>query len=150
MRATGRVVLEFRPGSTGVDAIPAIPLEDGDVFRVPSRPVTVSVVGAVYGQNVFLYNRTRDVKDYLTLAGRANRVADTRRSFVIRADGSILSKDSVKGFWGDAFDDARLNPGDTIVVPEKPIKPSALRDVIDWSQVFSQFALGAAAIQVIK
>jgi hypothetical protein len=108
------------------------------------------VVGAVYGQNVFLYNRTRDVKDYLTLAGRANRVADTRRSFVIRADGSILSKDSVKGFWGDAFDDARLNPGDTIVVPEKPIKPSALRDVIDWSQVFSQFALGAAAIQVIK
>jgi protein involved in polysaccharide export with SLBB domain len=150
MRATGRVVLEFVPGSAGVDAIPAIPLEDGDVFRVPSRPVTVSVVGAVYGQNVFLYNRTRNVKDYLTLAGKPNRVADTKRSFVIRADGSILSRDSVKGFWNDAFEDARLNPGDTIVVPEKPIKPSALRDVIDWSQVFSQFALGAAAIQVIK
>jgi hypothetical protein len=44
----------------------------------------------------------------------------------------------------------RLHPGDTIVVPEKTFKPSALRGVIDWSQVFSQFALGAAAINVIK
>jgi polysaccharide export outer membrane protein len=150
IRATGRVVLEFAPDSTGVAAIPGLPLEDGDVFRVPSRPVTVSVVGSVYGQNVFLYNSSREVKDYLALAGRPNRVADTRRSFVIRADGSIFGRESAKGFWADAFQNTRLHPGDTIVVPEKPIKPSALRDVIDWSQVFSQFALGAAAIQVIK
>jgi hypothetical protein len=44
----------------------------------------------------------------------------------------------------------RMNPGDTIVVPEKTFKPSALRGFIDWSQAFSQLALGAAAINVIK
>jgi hypothetical protein len=44
----------------------------------------------------------------------------------------------------------RINPGDTIVVPEKTFKPSALRGVLDWSQMFSQFALGAAALDVIQ
>jgi protein involved in polysaccharide export with SLBB domain len=150
MRATGRVVLEFHPDATGLATIPALPLENGDTFRVPSRPMMVSVVGAVYGQNVFLYNSSRVTRDYLTLAGKPNRVADKRHAFIIRADGSVFSKETTGGLWSDHFDTAAINPGDTIVVPEKPIRPSALRNVIDWSQVFSNFAIGAAAIQVIK
>jgi hypothetical protein len=43
-----------------------------------------------------------------------------------------------------------MYPGDTIVVPEAINKTSVLRGLTDWSAVFSQFALGAAAIQVIK
>jgi hypothetical protein len=35
-------------------------------------------------------------------------------------------------------------------VPEKVFKPSAMRGILDWSQLFSQFALGAAALDVIK
>jgi protein involved in polysaccharide export with SLBB domain len=150
LRATGRVVLEFTPESAGVGSIPAIPLEDGDTFRVPSRPIIVSVVGAVYGQNVFLYNSRNRVRDYLLLAGRPNRIADRNHAFVIRADGSIFSRDASGGLWGDRFGSAPIHPGDTVVVPEKPIRPSTLREVIDWSQVFSQFAIGAAAIEVIK
>jgi len=34
LRATGRVVLEFQPTSAGIDSIPHVPLENGDVFRV--------------------------------------------------------------------------------------------------------------------
>jgi len=92
MRATGRVVLEFKPDSTGVETVPALPLENGDVFRVPSRPMMVSVVGAVYGQNVFLYNPTRRTRDYLTLAGKPTRLADRNHAFIIRADGSVFSR----------------------------------------------------------
>jgi hypothetical protein len=47
------------------------------------------------------------------------------------------------------FNSLPVNPGDTIVVPEKSFKLSALRGVLDWSQLFSQFALGAAALSVI-
>jgi hypothetical protein len=43
-----------------------------------------------------------------------------------------------------------MSPGDTIVVPDKTYKPSALRGFVDWSQMFSQFALGAAALSVLK
>jgi hypothetical protein len=43
-----------------------------------------------------------------------------------------------------------LYPGDTIVVPEKTLRPTALRGLLDWSNIFGQLALGAAAIQVLK
>jgi protein involved in polysaccharide export with SLBB domain len=150
IRATGRVVLELKPDSTGIDSVPDIPLENGDAFSVPSRPLMVSMVGAVYGQNVLLYRPDRRVRDYLTLAGRPNRVADQRHEFIIRADGSIFSKDTASGrFWSSGFESTPIYPGDTIVVPEKPIKPSAIRDVVDWSQILSQFAIGAAGLDAV-
>ena len=150
MRATGRIVLEFRAGSNGVEALPDIALEDGDRFVVPSVPASINVVGAVYDQNSFLYENGRRAGTYLHLAGGPNRDADRRHMFIIRADGSVISRDAANGLWGNQFDNLRMNPGDTIVVPDKTFKPSALRGFIDWSQLFSQFALGAAALSVIQ
>lgn len=150
LRATGRVVLEFSPASTGVGSIPSIPLENGDIFRVPARPDTVSVIGAVYGQNVFLYNSTRKLRDYIALAGKPNRIADNKHAFIIRADGSVFSRERAKGVWSNEFDNARINPGDAIVVPEKLIRPTALKELLDYSQILSSFGLAAAGIAVLK
>ncbi len=150
LRATGRIVLEFRPDSMGTEAIPKLPMEDGDVFRIPSRPLIVSVIGAVYGQNVFLYDAHRRVGDYVQLAGRPNRIADWKHAFIIRADGAIYSRERAQGVWSNTFLQTQVYPGDTIVVPEKLIKPSTLRQVLDYSQLFSQFALGAAAVNVVR
>ena len=86
----------------------------------------------------------------LSAAGRRpNRDADRRHEFIIRADGEVVSRDMSKGPWGNEFNDLHIYPGDTIVVPEKVLKPSALYGVMNWSQMFSQFALGAAALNVI-
>jgi protein involved in polysaccharide export with SLBB domain len=150
IRSTGRIVLEFRAGSSGLDVLPDIALEDGDRFVVPPVPASVNVVGAVYDQNSFLYQTARRAGTYLHLAGGPNREADRRHIFVIRADGSVISREAENGIWGNEFDNLRMNPGDTIVIPEKVFKPSALRGFLDWSQLFSQFALGAAAISVIQ
>ncbi|HEX4007890.1 MAG TPA: SLBB domain-containing protein [Acidobacteriaceae bacterium] len=150
MRATGRIVLELQGGSAGVNALPDITLENGDHFIVPPRPASVNVVGSVFDQNSFLYQGTRRTGDYLHLAGGPNRDADRKQIFIIRADGSVISRTATSGVWGDEFDHLRMNPGDTIVVPEKGFKPSALRGFLDWSQLFSQFALGAAALSVIQ
>lgn len=149
MRATGRIVLEFRAGSNGIDALPDIALEDGDRFIVPPVPASVNVVGAVYDQNSFLYQTGRRAGAYLHLAGGPNRDADRKHIFVIRADGSVISREAENGIWGNEFDNLRMNPGDTIVVPNKTFKPSALRGILDWSQLFSQFALGSAALSVL-
>ena len=63
-----------------------------------------------------------------------------------------MSRERSKSLWNnsDDFSNLAINPGDTIVVPEKTFKPTALRGFIDWSQLFSQFALGAAALSVLK
>jgi len=144
IRATGRVVLQFKPESKNIDEVPALKLENGDRFVVPFAPETVNVVGAVYDQNSFLLQQGRTVGRYLELAGGMTRSADKHRAFVIRADGSVVNSTSVKGLWGNDFAKLRLNPGDTIVVPEKMLRPTALRTVMDWTQMFSQLAIGAA------
>jgi polysaccharide biosynthesis/export protein len=150
IKAVGRVVLDLMPTSRLVADLPDIPLEDGDRFVVPYRPATVEMLGAVYNKNSFLYQRDGRVEDYLKRAGGPTRDADKSRIFVIRADGSVLSKQSVKGLWNGGFASLRLMPGDAIVVPERLNHGAFLKGLRDWSQVFSQFALGAAAVRVIQ
>ncbi|HUD53638.1 MAG TPA: SLBB domain-containing protein [Terracidiphilus sp.] len=149
IRATGRIVLRFASDSEGLTTVPDLTLEDGDVFMVPPVPASVNVVGAVYDQNSFLYIRGARAGTYLRYAGGADRDGDRKHEFIIRANGDVVSYESDKGTWGSDFNNLRMNPGDTLVVPEKTFKPSALRGIIDWSQMFSQFALGAAALSVL-
>jgi len=150
IRATGRIVLPVQPGSTAINTLPNISLEDGDRLIVPQVPATINVVGAVYDQNSFLFAPSGRVGTYLRQAGGANKDADGRREFIIRADGEVVSRDMSKGLWGNEFDQARIYPGDTIVVPEKIMKPSALYGLMNWTQIFSQLALGAASVNVIR
>jgi protein involved in polysaccharide export with SLBB domain len=150
IRATGRVVLDISQNASGIDNLPNIQLEDGDRFVVPSKPSTVNVVGAVYDQNSFLFRSTQPVESYLRLAGGPTKSADGKDSFVIRADGSVVSRNSKNGVFGNTFASLRLNAGDTVVVPEKVPRPSGLRNFINYTQIFSQLALGAAAIAVLQ
>ena len=149
IRATGRIVLNI-PLNATVANLPNMPLEDGDRFVVPSRPSTVNVVGAVYDQNSFLFKRTEAVKGYLRLAGGPTQSADSKDSFIIRADGSVVSKRSQTGVFGNTFESSHLEAGDTVIIPEKVPRPSALRNFINYTQIFSQLALGAAAIAVLQ
>ncbi len=147
MRATGRIVLDMTPYSRGVDALPNLPLEDGDRFIIPTVPSTVDVVGAVYDQNSFLYQRGEHVGDYLRIAGGSTKNADKHHEFVIRADGSVVSKQTAGGtLFTGGFSSKLAYPGDTVVVPDNIAKTTLLRGLTDWSTVFSQFGLGIAAL----
>jgi protein involved in polysaccharide export with SLBB domain len=152
MRATGRIVLHIDPFKSDVDSLPDLPLEDGDRFVVPPVSSTVGIVGAVYDPNSFVYQPHQHAGDYLRSAGGPNRNADRRQIFIIRADGSVVSRQYLdRTLWAnDKFDRQTIYPGDTIVVPEQLNKTTILRGLTDWSAVFSQFALGAAAINVIR
>ena len=140
----GRIVLELKPDSRGVDSIPDLPLEDGDRFVVPRVPSTVTVEGQVYSANAFVFERGRKERDYLRQAGGPDREADKRRIFILRADGSVYSRQ-----YGDV-DHATIFPGDTIVVPPQLDHRPLLRNLIDIATVVSGFGLGAAAIEVLK
>jgi protein involved in polysaccharide export with SLBB domain len=151
IRATGRVVLRFSPESKGVDEVPDVALEDGDHFIIPPIPATVNVVGAVYDQNSFLFVNAQRVGNYLQQAGGPNRDADRGHEFVIRANGEVIAQEKSKSAWNSKrFTDVPIYPGDTIVIPEKTFRPSALRGFLDWSQTFSQLAFGVAALSIIE
>jgi protein involved in polysaccharide export with SLBB domain len=145
LRSTGRIVLSQQPGVNDISEIAGLTLEDGDVFTVPARPSVINVIGEVYNPNAFIHVSGRRVKEYLELAGGFTRNADEKRAYIIRADGSVLPRQSVSG-----FDKLKLNPGDSLVIPEHLFKTTVLRELRNWSQVFSQFGLGIAAINVLR
>lgn len=149
IRATGRIVLNIQPHASTVDTLPQWALEDGDVFTVPSVPVTINVVGAVYNQNSFGYDPARTVGKYLEDAGGPTQSADRSDAFVIRADGAVVSRHAKNGAFGNTFASTHLNPGDTLVIPEKVPRASAVRTFLTYSQLFSNLAFGAAAISVL-
>ena len=152
IRATGRIVLHIEPFRSGVDSLPNIPLEDGDRFVVPPMPSTVGIVGAVYDPNSFVYLEHKHAGDYLRTAGGPNRNADRKQIFIIRADGSVVSRQYLSHtIWtDDKFNQQVMYPGDTIVVPTQLNKTTFLRGLTDWSTVISQFALGVAAINLLQ
>jgi polysaccharide export outer membrane protein len=149
IRPTGRVVLDMKPESATTADIPDLSLEDGDAFYIPPRLSTVQVAGAVYNANAFRHQPSKRLVAYLNDAGGATREADQKRIFVIRADGTVVSRQSNTIHIHGGFEKLRLLPGDAIVVPEKVRVSSRLSDLLQATQLASQTALTAAALRTI-
>jgi polysaccharide export outer membrane protein len=149
VQPTGRIVLQLKPDSNGINAIPDIVLEDGDRFVVPRVPTTVNVVGQVYSPNAFLFESRGKVRDYLQMAGGPERMADRSREFILRADGSVVSRQYASNRHIGDFNHLGMLPGDTIVVPPKVQKGNILRDVANIATIAGGLGLAAAAIQVL-
>ena len=148
LRATGRIVFNL-PEQPQLADIPDLPLENGDRLMVPQQPAIVSVLGSVYNAGTFLHRNGQRVGDYLRLAGGPLRTADDRAIYIQRADGSLASRRQ-SGWLSGGFENLTLMPGDSVVVPENFEYVSWTRTLRDWSQIFFQFGLGAAAIKVLK
>src|ERR1700728_1215478 len=147
VQPTGRVVLAMKPEASSVDDIPAFPLEDGDTFYVPPELNTVQVSGAVYNENAFRYEGKKRLFAYLNDAGGPTRQADTKRIFLIRADGTVISRQTRGDFWRSDFDKTTLLPGDAIIVPPKLKGPSTfIQQLPYFTQILSQTALTGAVL----
>ncbi|TCP10528.1 protein involved in polysaccharide export with SLBB domain [Crenobacter luteus] len=146
VKADGRIVLELEDGRAQVKNLPDLPLQDGDSVYIPRRPGTVEVLGAVYQQNSFIYKPGRTVSDYLAMAGGPSQTGDKGEMYVIRADGTV----DATGGWLGGVGGSRVNPGDTVVVPEKIERSSWTQSVKEWTTILYQFGLGAAGLKVLK
>jgi protein involved in polysaccharide export with SLBB domain len=144
MQPSGRIVLKLSPEAIGPESIPDLQLEDGDRFIVPRKPTGINVAGEVYNASTFLYQSHRQVRDYLRDAGGPSRGADGKRLFVIRADGSVVSKQ-----YGNV-EKATALPGDTVVMPPRLSSRNILRDAVTISTALSQVALGLSILALVR
>ena len=147
VKPTGRIVLDMKPSASTVADIPNFPLEDGDSFYIPPKLSTVQVAGAVYNENAFRYQPRKHLSAYLNDAGGPTRQADARRIFLVRADGTVISRQSHGQFWHTDFESTVLLPGDAIIVPTKLKSPSNFMQQLPyWTQMLSQTAMTGAII----
>lgn len=150
VQATGRVVLGIRPDANTVEDIPDFPLEDGDSFFIPPRLGTIQVVGEVYNENAFRYQADKHLSAYLNDSGGATRQADVKRIFLIRADGTVVSRQTHNNHWSGNFEKIPLMPGDAIIVPPKLKTPGGfLESLPAITQILSQTALTGAMVSVV-
>jgi protein involved in polysaccharide export with SLBB domain len=150
VKASGRIVLEMPEYAVELKNLPDIALEDGDRLFVPNMPSIVSVMGTVYNQNAFIYKKGQTVSDYLDKAGGPTRDGDESEVYLIRADGLVFSKRQGGSLFGSGgFTGRKAMPGDTIVVPEKLERYNLTKELVTWSQIFFQFALGVASMKTI-
>ena len=151
LKPSGRIALELDPDQPDY---PDFPLEDGDNITVPSKPGFVSVFGAVLAENTFIYRKGASVQDYVDRAGLL-READLDAALIIRADGSVEGNAAHRRWFGSGgFMSKELQPGDAIFVPEQFDRRSAYTQFIqgakDWTAIFYQFGLGAAAVKTLR
>jgi protein involved in polysaccharide export with SLBB domain len=150
VRPTGRIVLQLDPTAS---SLPDLAIEDGDRLVVPARPTTVGVFGSVFNGGSFLFNAGATIDDMLRLAGGPTRGADSTSTFVIRANGSVVSAKQQSSGWltlSSGFAALSALPGDTIFVPEDLNKTSFSQEAKEWTQILYQFGLGAAALKTLK
>jgi protein involved in polysaccharide export with SLBB domain len=148
VKPNGRIVLQVQPEAP---ELPNLALEDGDRLYVPPRPTTVGVFGSVFNGGSYLYGDQRTAGDYLRLAGGPTKGADEGSSFVIRANGSVISGRQRGTWFGDgALAEVAAEPGDTIFVPEEVNKTTFVQNAKDWTQILYQFGLGLAAIHTFR
>jgi protein involved in polysaccharide export with SLBB domain len=100
----------------------------GDVLVVPKRPSYVMVTGQVFNPTAVSFRPGKSAKWYLGQSGGPTQVANKKAIFVIRADGSVMGTKS--GLWSGESLSAALQPGDTVVVPEK-----ALGGGLQWQSI---------------
>jgi hypothetical protein len=154
VQPNGRIALELPPSAATVADLPDLPLEQSDRVVVPARPGFITVAGAVVNTNALLWKRGRTVDDYLKQVG-VDEGAEVSSMFVLHADGTVRHAQDSGGFlgWG-GLSTQTLQPGDAIIVPSQldyeTWGRALMRGLKDWSQIFAQFGLGAAAIQALR
>ncbi len=124
-----------------------IGMDEGDVLNVPQVQQTVNVVGAVFAPTAVVYAPHKTVKEYLRMAGGPTKIADTKEIYVIKVNGSAMSR---QGFsWvGSGVMGAVLDPGDTIVVPEQLERVAWLKEFKDIATIIGNIALTAGVVLV--
>jgi polysaccharide biosynthesis/export protein len=106
-----------------------IEVRAGDALVIPKRPGFVMVSGQVFNPTAVSYRSGKSAKWYLEQAGGPTTMANKKAIFVIRADGSVIG--SKESLWAGRSLSSVLQPGDTVIVPEK-----AIGGGIQWQSVF--------------
>lgn len=141
VRALGRVTIVLADMNSFKDSSYDFDLKDGDRLVIPKRPNFVNVVGSVYSPNAYLYQPNMSLGDYLDMSGGPAKTADDSYIYVVKADGSVVSKKQRTALLLQGFYNMKMMPGDTIVVPEDFERIPTFRIVKDIGDILYKIAI---------
>jgi len=148
LEVTGRMVIQIPQKLEDLKRSPYnVSIENGDVLTIPQMSSVVLVMGEVYNPSVFVYNQKKNkVKHFLELTGGPTTYGDLGRAFVIKANGVVISpyyiddESNSSSFLASDFLNAKIFPGDTIIVPKEVETVPFVKQLLDWTTVLFQLA----------
>jgi protein involved in polysaccharide export with SLBB domain len=105
--------------TNGNDLRENIILQSGDKIYVPKLDNTITVIGEIQKRSKLAYDSGMSLKQVLRLSGGYNQSAKRSKVYVIYKNGTIKSRRRILGLFTT---DPRLEPGSTIVVPERLVR----------------------------
>ena len=155
-RAEGRVVIRLAALPDLQQSPYDLEMLGGDVLDIPPVSSVVNVMGQVYNPTSFVHMPGDSISSYLKKAGGPTREAEEDDMYVIKADGTVSSRQH-SGFgihWDEGgrkwsfgnFMSRSLEPGETLVVPQKLDRIAWMREIKDITTIISQIALTAGVI----
>jgi protein involved in polysaccharide export with SLBB domain len=149
-KAQGRVIVRLRDPEAMKGSGQDIFLEDGDRLFVPPKMNVVNVVGRVYNPTGVVYDPANDtVGHYLKTVGGPTESGDKDNIFVMKANGSVVSRSNAdSGFFSGGFMSSKVEPGDSVVVPQKLLQVRLMKDFKDITQILYQVAVTAGVLIV--
>jgi len=119
-----------------------VEVRSGDSLIIPRKPNFVLVAGQVYNPTAITYAAGKNAGWYLRQAGGPTTSGNKREIFVVRANGSVIGKNSGTWWSGNVLS-SLLQPGDTVFVPEKTSSNDKLKFWSESAQVMSGLAVAA-------
>lgn len=142
-KPVGRLVINLdRVGRASPGSSSDVFLKDGDKLFVPRVTQEVTVMGEVQSATSHLYTPGAHRNDYIQLSGGNTQRADKKRTYVVRADGSVIAGG---GRWFSSGN-TDMHPGDTVVVPMDAERMRALPMWTAITQIVYNLAIAAAAV----
>ena len=159
-QAQGRLVIHMHPLNELANSPDNVVLVDQDQVTIPRRPDAVNVLGQVYSPNAIVFRPGLTTRDYLNQAGGPNEGADPDHIMVIKADGSVITDEGIKSskestmfpllpVISGGLMSARLDPGDTVYVPEKLIYENKIQETATITQIIANAASSLAVIGIL-
>jgi len=149
VEAEGRLVINLQTSEEFIDSVDNVVVQGGDTLEVPQTPSSVNVLGQVYNPTSLIPDANQDVAFYLDKAGGPTKDADASSIYVVKTDGTVLSKQQYSFFSKllfSGFMSEKMEPGDTIIVPEEFEKIAWMREIKDMTIILGQIALSAGVL----
>jgi protein involved in polysaccharide export with SLBB domain len=146
--ASGRMVIDISSDmSTWENTSADIEMRAGDLIVIPKRPAFVMVSGQVYNPTAISYVPGKTLGWYLQKAGGVTQYGNKKYIYVLRADGSVVAH---RNRWFSGVAKTRMQPGDSLFVPEKIIGGSPiLQNILGVAQILSAATLPLAISGVL-
>jgi polysaccharide biosynthesis/export protein len=125
----GRLVINLERAVHAEGSEDDLQLRNNDILAIPRLRQYVTVIGEVQNATSHVWKSGLSRDEYIRLSGGTSQRADTKRIYIVRANGSVVARKGDSWFGGG---DPGLEPGDTIVVP---IDAERMRPLALWTAV---------------